>query len=264
MAEELGGVSVAQAEQIASNYGVKPTFTQGTQPPPPTNPGGDTETQPSLDKLSASTVAPDWYKAFFGQYNLPTDVQSQLMDILTKYASDPSTAQVLATQYLRSTPWYQTTFPGFSAGVSNGLFTDETGYRSYLNAVNQVYNQYLGRHVSGDEVSALLSEGASPTLVANRFQGQAYVQANSPEIQYLSGAFGNGRLTTDQLTALGNENAGIDTAQGQIQQKMLAKAQQVLNKLQSGSLATPSLSLGNNGLTAPGLAGTKQTPDVAA
>lgn len=221
----------------------------------------NTNTQSGPD---ASTLANDWYKAFFAQYGVPADVQAQLISLLTKYASDPSIAQTLATQYLRSTPWYQTTFPGFSEGVNNGVFTDETGYRAYLNAINSIYNQYLGRHVSGDEVTALLKEGAAPSLVANRFQGQAWVQANSPEVQYLGGAFGNGRLTPDQLTALGNENAGIDTAQGQIQQKMLQKAQQVLQKIQTGTLATPSLSLGNNGLSAPGLAGTKQAPDVAA
>lgn len=218
-------------------------------------------TTPAVDP---TTLANDWYKAFFSQYGVPSDVQGNIISLLTKYASDPTMATALATQYLRGTDWYQTKFPGFNAGVQNGLFTDESGYLSYLNNINNIYNQYLGRHVSGDEINALLSEGVNPGIVANRFQGQAYIQANKPEIQYLAGAFGNGQLTPDQLTALGNEKAGIDTAQGQLQDKILQKAQQVLTKLQGGNLANPSLSLGNNGLTAPSLLGTKGAPDVAA
>jgi len=67
------------------------------------------------------------------------------------------------------------------------------------------------------------------------------------------------------LTALGNENAGIDTQQGQLQQKVLQKAQQVYSKIFQGSDANPSLTLGANGLSAPGLGGTanRQQPDVA-
>lgn len=213
---------------------------------------------------TAASPAPDWYKAYFGQYNVPADVQGQLIDILKKYATDPSTAQSLATQYLRGTDWYKSTFPGFAEGVNNGVISDESGYRGYLNAVNNIYNQYLGRHVSGDEIAALLKEGVSPSTIANRFQGQAWVNANQNDVQYLAGAFGSGRLTPDQLTALGNENAGIDTAQGQLQQKILAKAQQIHQKLFQGSLATPGLSIGANGLSAPSLLGTanRQTPDV--
>ena len=222
---------------------------------------GSTSSSPSIDPTQ---LANDWYKAFFGSYGLPTDVQDALIDILKKYASDPSIAQALATQYLRTTSWYQTTFPGFSAGVNNGIFTDETGYRSYLDAINNIYNQYLGRHVSGDEVSALLAEGVSPDIVGRRFAGQAYVNANRNDIQYLAGAFGEGRLGDNQLTALGNENAGIDTQLGQIQQKVLQKAQQIHDKLFTGTLATPSLSIGTGGLGSPSLLGTRGAPDVAA
>jgi hypothetical protein len=214
-----------------------------------------------------TNFAADWYKAFFGQYGLPGDVQASIVDILKQYAADPTTAQTLAQQYLRTTPWFQSTFPGFSSGVTNGLFTDETGYRSYLNSVNNVYNQYTGRHVSGDELTALLKEGANPQLVANRFQGQAWVNANGNDSQYLAGAFGDGRLTPDQLTAAGNESAGIDTAQGQAVQLMLQKATQRAQSVFSGVLARPATSQGPNGPVSPGLRGasgsTSGSPDVA-
>lgn len=247
-----------------SGYGA---LNPGTTTPKPTF--GDPQrpqTGTILQGNDPTNLANDWYKAYFGNYNLPPDVQQNLINILQKYASDPATAQALATQYLRGTDWYQTQFPGFNAGVQNGLFGDEQGYLSYLNSVNNIYNQYLGRHVSGDEISALLAEGVSPDIIARRFMGQAYIQANQPDIQYLAGAFGNGQLTKDQLTALGNEQAGIDTAQGQIQQKIQQKAQQIYSRIFQGSLATPSLSLGANGLQAPGLSGTtnRQQPDVAA
>lgn len=222
---------------------------------------GDSTPTPGVDP---TTFAADWYKSFFAQYGLPADAQASIINILKQYASDPTTAQTLAQQYLRGTDWFATTFPGFSSGVTNGLFTDETGYRSYLNSVNGLYNQYTGRHVSGDEVTALLQEGANPQLLANRFQGQAWVGAHSNEVQQASGAFGDGQLTPDQLTALGNENAGIDTEQGQKLQTMLAKAQQRAQTVFQGVLGTPNLKLGSNGLSAPGLLGAQQTPDVAA
>lgn len=249
---EAAGFGYAE-DNLPTKFTEQP-YGPNTTPPPVNGPAGS----------DPSALANDWYKAFFANYGVPADVQGNLLDILKKYASDPSTAQALSTQYLRTTPWYQTAFPGFSAGVNNGIFTDETGYRGYLNSINNVYNQYLGRHVSGDEVSALLAEGVSPSTVANRFQGQAYINANRNDIQYLGGAFGEGQMNKDQLTALGNENAGIDTQMGQIQQKVLAKAQQIRDKLYTGSLATPGLSLGANGLNSPSLAGTRGAPDVQA
>lgn len=256
-----GTLDPAIAGSIVNSGGTVPA---SYSPQPATGSSTSSSSTSGSSGPDANTIANDWYKAFFSNYGVPADVQSNLIDILKKYASDPSTAQALSTQYLRSTPWYQTTFPGFNAGVSNGMFSDEAGYRNYLNAVNNVYNQYMGRHVSGDEVNALLKEGADPSTLARRFAGQAYINTNKNEIQYLAGAFGEGRLTPDQLTALGNENAGIDTQQGQLQQRIQAKAQQVYSKLFQGSLATPNLSLGQNGLNAPSLGGARQTPDIAA
>lgn len=215
---------------------------------------------------SDSTLASDWYTALFGQYGLPSALQSQIVGILTKYASDPTLAVSLAQQTLRSSDWFKTTYPGFSSGYTNGLFTDENGYRTYLNDINQYYNQYLGRHVSGDELSGYLAAGYSPSYVGKLLAGQAYVTANRPEIQYLAGNFapGTGQLSDSQLTSLGNQQAGIDTAAGQIQQKVLAKAQQIYTKMFQGAPATPSLSLGTQGLNSPSLLGGKPVPDVGA
>lgn len=187
--------------------------------------------------VDPTALASDWYKAFFSGYQLPPDVQQNILNLLTKYASDPATAQTLAQQYLRGTDWFKTTFPGFAEGVSNGLYTDETGYRNYLNAYNNVYNQYLGRHISGDETAALLKEGVNPSILANRFQGQAYVNANRNDIQYLTGNFDTGQLNKDELTALGNEKAGIDTQLGQQLALKVANAAQRMQGVFEGRLA---------------------------
>lgn len=213
---------------------------------------------------SSSEFSADWYKAFFNQYNLPGNIQDQVVSLLKKYASDPTTAVALAQQYLRTTDWYQQTFPGFTEGVRAGLFTDETGYRGYLNAVNQNYNNYVGRHVSGDELKNLLTQGVDPNTVGKQLQGDAYVSANRNDIQYLAGNFGDGRLSESDLQAEGRQVSGLDTAIGQKVDAALSKAKQRAASIFSGQLARAGQTLGPNGLQAPGLGGTRQTQDVQA
>lgn len=225
-------------------------------------------TGPPADTAAAPPdTAADWYKAFFSQYGLPADVQQQITSLLSQYATDPSTALTLAQQYLRSTQWWQQTFPGFNQGVANGLFTDETGYRSYLNNVNQAYNQYLGRHVSGDELQQYITAGYSPDHVGRLLGGSAWAKANANDVASVTAAFGEGSnsaITGANLQTLGQEQAGIDTAGGQTLENILKRAQQRMAGVFNGVLARPSLSLGPNGISAPGLGGQRQTPDVAA
>jgi hypothetical protein len=219
--------------------------------------------QPVDSPAVVADPSKDWASAFFGALGLPDDVMSQVTKVLSQHAQDPTLAQALATQYIRSTPWYQIHYPGALEGIAKGVIADESGYTQYLNQINQLSRQYQGRDISGDEIKGYLSSGYNPGYVANLYQGQAYVTANRNDIQYLAGAFGDGRFNEGQLTALGNENAGIDTAGGQLQQKILQKAQQVHDKLFGGTLATPSLTLGANGLSSPPLAGSKSpTPDI--
>ena len=220
--------------------------------------------QPLNGPASVADPSKDWASAFFGALGLPDDVMKQVTQTLRDHAQDPTLAQALATQYIRSTPWYAIHYPGALEGIAKGVIQDESQYTQYLNQVNVLSRQYQGRDISGDEIKSYLSSGYNPGYVANLYQGQAYVAANRNDIQYLSGAFGNGPLDAGSLTALGNESAGIDSAAGQLQQKVLAKAQQVHDKLFGGTLATPSLSLGANGLSSPSLQGNKAAPDVGA
>jgi len=244
-------------------------------PPPPIvtkngTPLTPQDTTPWGPKTAASlgvTADPsvDWAGAFFGALGLPDDVMNQVTQILRDHAQDQTLAQALATQYIRSTGWYAIHYPGALEGIANGTIADEAGYTSYMNQLNVLSNQYNGRAISGDEVKGYLQAGYNPGYVANLYQGQAYVSANKPELQYLAGAFGQGAMSQDQLTAVGNESAGIDSPLGQLQQKIITKAQQIQSKITSGTLATPSLSLGTNGLSAPSLQGTNaSTPDVGA
>ena len=178
-------------------------------------------------------------------------------------------AAALGENYLRGTTWFQNTFPGFNQGLTAGLFTDETGYRSYVNELNQSTQQYLGRAVTSNEVVTALGQGRSSQMYANYLQGAAYTQTLAPEAQYEAGAFtAEGRLSQADLTAYGNEKAGIDTAQGQAITQRLQLANQKMQKIFQGTLATPSLTLGPQGLYSPDLQGAKQgrggTPDIGA
>lgn len=202
------------------------------------------------------------YSGMLGIYGLPSDVMSKVDEIFQNVA-DVNQAAAIALAYIRSTSWYAQTYPGIQTGIQKGLLSNEADYRNYVNQVNQYTQQYFGRQATAGEIAGYLGGGYNPGHVGDLFKGQAYVAANRPELQYLAGAFGQGRMSSDQLTALGNENAGIDTQLGQLQQKIINRAQQIQQKISTGTLGTPSLSLGTNGLSAPSLTGTKATPDVA-
>lgn len=207
----------------------------------------------------------DWAKVYFGSYNLPGDLISQIEQLGKQYGTtNPDVFYNSALNVVRGSDWFKTTYPGFAAGVTAGMFTDETGYRSYVNQLNNVYQQYLGRHVSGDEAAAALGQGATPDLIGRQFQGDAIARTNAPEWQYLSGAFDEtGALTAAERTAYGREQAGIDSPLGQMVQKRVQQAMGRAQSLFGGKLATTSLSLGASGrLTAPSLG--SGTPDIAA
>ena len=248
------------------NPGTESYPNQGTDTAPGNAPAPGSPGAPGPAAPPAADPSVDWAAAFFGALGLPDDVMNQVTQILRDHAQDQTLAQALATQYIRSTGWYAIHYPGALEGIANGTIADEAGYTSYMNQLNVLSNQYNGRAISGDEVKGYLQAGYNPGYVANLYQGQAYVSANKPELQYLAGAFGQGAMSQDQLTAVGNESAGIDSPLGQLQQKIITKAQQIQSKITSGTLATPSLSLGTNGLSAPSLQGgtNASTPDVGA
>lgn len=215
---------------------------------------------PSGDKTTGSV--PTDYSAFLNIYNLPADVQSKVNQIFGQ-TGDVNQATALAMAYIRGTPWYAQTYPGIKEGIAKGVISNEADYRSYLNNVNNLTQQYQGRHVGSDELAGYLQQGFSVDHVGRLYAGKAYVGANRNDIQYATGAFDSqGRLNDQELAALGNENAGLDSELGQRIQNRLDLARQRIRTAFSSSLATTGLSTANGRLQATSLGG--NSSDVAA
>lgn len=207
-------------------------------------------------------VPPD-IGSFLAIYGLPSDVQAKVQQIFQN-TSDVNQATALAMAYIRGTPWYAQTYPGIQEGIAKGVIGNEADYRNYLNQVNTLTQQYLGRDIGSGELGDFLKQGYDPTRIGRIYQGGAIAKTNAGDWQYATGAFDeNGPLTADEQAAVGQEQAGIDTVLGQKVQRRLDLAKQRMTAVFSGSGASPSLSLANGRLSAPSLAGAA-APDVAA
>lgn len=152
------------------------------------------------------------YSALLGVYGLPQDIVDRINGYYHSSLNPDGTinyqeAYTLAHAYILGTPWYAATYPGIQQGINAGLFNDESGYRAYQNTVNQVYRQYYGREALPGEISGYITAGKQPGQVANEFQAAAIKGNFSDPLKALFG-------DTD-LTALANQQAGIDSALGQ-------------------------------------------------
>lgn len=221
--------------------------------------GGDWQTtgpQAPIGGPGATGAGGD-FSTMLGIYGLPPDIQAKVNQIFAQTA-DVTQATALALAYIRGTDWYAQTYPGIQEGLQSGLFNNEADYRAYVSAIDQLSQQYSGSNVTSDQIAAYIKSGYNPSYVGKLFQGQATVAANTPNWQELSGQFGTGQMSADQLTALGNESSGIDTGLGQVLQNHLQQAVTRMTKAFNGVVATPSVTLGAQGLQAPQLAGQKQ------
>jgi hypothetical protein len=115
-------------------------------------------------------------------------VQSKVNQIFAQ-TGDVNQATALAMAYIRGTPWYAQTYPGIQEGIARGVIGNEADYRSYLNSVNGLTQQYQGRQVGSDELAGYLQQGFSVDHVGRLYAGKAYVGANRNDIQYATGAF---------------------------------------------------------------------------
>jgi hypothetical protein len=212
---------------------------------------------------TAPAVNPtNWADTYFSGLGLPPDVAAQINTIFSKY-SDVNEATAVALSYIRGTPWYAQTYPGISYGIQHGIIANESDYRQYVTSIDTQAQRYLGRHISGDEITGYLSQGISPGVVGQQYAGQANIQAFGGDYKYALGAFGEGQPSAADLTALGQEKAGLDSTIGQRMQRALDQANQRLSSIFQGTSATPSLST-SGGLSAPSLLGQRQKPDLAA
>jgi len=88
------------------------------------------------------------------------EVQSTVNQIFASTA-DVNQATSLAMAYIRGTPWYAQTYPGIQEGIAKGVINNEADYRSYLNSVNTLTQQYQGRQVGSSELAGYLQQGFS-------------------------------------------------------------------------------------------------------
>lgn len=204
---------------------------------------------------TGQTPTVDW-RRWLEDWGFPPEVVNELDRI---FRTDPDTARAAANAlaYVRGTDWYRQTFPGIDNARRVGLIRDERDYerdyRAYVNEVNQLYRQQYGRDVTNDEIVRYLGEGVNLDIIGRRLAGEAYIGANRGDLQYLAGAFGEGRLSEEQLTALGRQQAGLGSLLGADLLRRIGMAEQRLRRVFEGQLASPSLSLGPAGLSAPSL-----------
>lgn len=254
-----GGQGGGASPTVRDNPG---TESYPNQPADGGSSGNAGNADPSGGAAPANFVPPD-VGSFLSLYGLPSDVAAKVQDIFAN-TSDVQQATALALAYIRGTQWYAKTYPGIQEGIAKGIIGNEADYRAYMNSVNNLTKQYQNRDVGSDELAGYLQNGYTTEYVGRLYAGQAYVGANRNDIQYATGAFdASGPLSQEELTALGNESAGIDSELGQRIQNRLALAKKRIEGVFSGSLATPGLSTANGRLQSTTLGGTS-TADVAA
>lgn len=143
-------------------------------------------------------------------------------------------------------------------GTTNGKYL--IGLHNYFQQTLPIAQQY-GQSTDRAALENQYMLGTSPDMLHRQYAGDQYAAVNAPDIQFLSGAYGGGQLSQDQLTAYGRQQTGIDSVLGGQLQERLAKAQQRLASVFQGTLAKPALSFANGGLSAPSLLNAK-TPDI--
>lgn len=260
---------------VSGNGSIVPASTGGPSPDARDNPG--TESYPNQGTGGTSSgggggstggsTAPapppvDW-SSLLGIYGLPSDVQAKINAIFSN-TSDVNQATALAMAYVRGTNWYAQTYPGIQEGIARGVVSNEADYRAYVNQLQILNHQYYNTDITSQQIADYLKAGYSVGHVGQLFQGHAYATANKNDLNYLTGAFGNGQLSDNDLETLGQETAGLDSAMGQKIQSLVQKATQRMQTVFSGTLATPSLSIGGSGLSSPSLAGQRQQADTGA
>lgn len=218
--------------------------------------GGTTPDTPANPPL-------DW-ENYLQNWGFTPDIIDKLANIFSQY-TDPGQASAAALAYIRGTSWYATTFPGIGAGESAGLFSDEAGYRSYINQLNQLYQSYYGRVANTNEITQFLTAGQSTTQVGQHLSGQAQLAAEQPQDQYQLGAFDpTGKASDNELSQYGDYLGGIGNMIGPQLALRIQNAQKRMNDIFQGTLATPSVSLATNGRLAAGsLGGNTSKPDIA-
>lgn len=146
------------------------------------------------------------------------------------------------------------------AGLAASGASGESADQRLLNLVqsagsyNAVSQQYTGSPIARGVLEGFYNQGVSATQYAHQQAGSAYANANRGDIQQVSGSFGQGLLSDEQLQQLGQESTGYDTPQGADLLAQFQKAQQRLAGVFRGVLGSPAVTA----------LGQRTSPDVAA
>lgn len=202
-----------------------------------------TTTGDNTPPTTTTTTPPLDWRAYLANWGFE-DADVTELDRIFKTYTDPTQAAAAGLAYIRGTQWYSRTFQGIGAGIKAGLFSDEAGYRAYVNDMNQVYRRFYNRDVTTQEVSDFLNNGTNPNAINQHLTGQAAVQAQLPDLQYQLGAFDSqGRATDAEVSAYGDQLGGLSNMIGPKLQDRLDKARQKMATIFQGVSATPSLSM---------------------
>lgn len=241
---------------------------RGPNPPPNyTGPGGAYVEQPGDVQPpghdpaggggggGAGATPPD--HSWLGLPGIPDDVLVKVDAMIT---AGQTPAQILA--FIRTTGWYATEYAGIAAGVAAGMFdagAPEAGYRSWKNSVKNTFAQHYGRPPTQAELEGFLAKGWDAAHIEQTGVGHTAVQTQSGNWQFLTGAFGTGPLTEEEQTALGEEQAGIESPLGASIKAKVDKAMQQFQSVFTGTMGQDTAIAQSIGLTAQSK---RQRPDV--
>ena len=104
--------------------------------------------------------------------------------------------------------------------------------------LNQMFQTFYGRPITRAELDQYYASGATPETVSHEFSARGYQTANTPDVQYYTGAFGDtGAYTPDQVYQMGMQQAGGQTQFGQALQLKFNQAVQRAQVAFQGTLA---------------------------
>lgn len=226
--------------------------------------GGDGGDGGGGDKNPDPVQPPIDWRSYLTDWGFTGDIVNELDRIFRVY-TDPTQAGAAALAYIRGTDWYVKTFPGIQSAIAKGLFSDEQGYRSYVNQANQFYQRYFGRDATTNEIAAGMNAGHTTGQLDEHLAGQAYINANRGDIQYTLGAFDSkGKASEEELGAYGDHLNNLDNMIGPQLQSRLDKARAKFSRIFEGQSASPAMSTLSNGRLFGSSLGAGNNPDVGA
>lgn len=240
-----GGSAVPSAPTGASDAPPNPGDFQG----PGTSIPGGSQVPAAYD--------PNVTDSFLHQFGL-TD--SEALDAVERvFRAGGSPDQALAA--LRGTKWYANHYQGIWEGIAKGVIGNEADYRSMLNQTNQLHQRYYGRQIDAPTFAGYLKSGTDIGTISKRLSGESQYGALKPTLDYQLGAFDpTGALTADEQTAYSDELGGLQNPLGDKIALRVQQAQQRIQKVFQGTLASSGLSASGGRLRASSMG----SPDISA